>query len=65
MILRLRADEPLVSYVVVAQDRVVSGVGNWVADEVCFQARVHPAAACNTLAPEQVKNKQEDKSVDS
>eukprot|EP00903_Cladosiphon_okamuranus_P009333 g8901.t1 len=40
--------------VLLAQDRVVSGVGNWVADEVCFQARVHPGAACNTLAPEQV-----------
>ena len=37
------------------QDRVVSGVGNWVADEVCFQARVHPGATCNTLAPEQVR----------
>ena len=24
------------------------------ADEVCFQARVHPAAACNTLSSEQV-----------
>ncbi|CAN0261735.1 unnamed protein product, partial [Ectocarpus sp. 8 AP-2014] len=32
----------------------VSGVGNWVADEVCFQACVHPGAACNTLDPEQV-----------
>ncbi|CAM9248115.1 unnamed protein product [Hapterophycus canaliculatus] len=40
--------------VLLAQDRVVSGVGNWVADEVCFQAFVHPGAACNTLAPEQV-----------
>ncbi|CAM9735288.1 unnamed protein product [Ectocarpus fasciculatus] len=40
--------------VLLAQDRVVSGVGNWVADEVCFQACVHPGAACNTLDPEQV-----------
>lgn len=40
---------------VVVQDRVVSGVGNWVADEVCFQAHVHPGATCNTLAPEQVR----------
>lgn len=65
VIVRLRADGPLVSYVVVSQDRVVSGVGNWVADEVCFQARVHPGAACNTLAPEQVNYYQGDKSVDS
>lgn len=41
----------------VSQDRVVSGVGNWVADEVCFQAAVHPGAACNTLSPEQVKKR--------
>ncbi|CBJ48484.1 conserved unknown protein [Ectocarpus siliculosus] len=40
--------------VLLAQDRVVSGVGNWVADEVCFQACVHPGAACNTLDPEQI-----------
>ncbi|CAM9174791.1 unnamed protein product [Pylaiella littoralis] len=40
--------------VLLAQDRVVSGVGNWVADEVCFQAEVHPGAACNTLATQQV-----------
>lgn len=37
------------------QERLVSGVGNWVADEVCFQACVHPGAKCNTLSPEQVK----------
>jgi formamidopyrimidine-DNA glycosylase len=24
------------------QNRVVSGVGNWIADEVCYQSRVHP-----------------------
>lgn len=41
-------------FAVSAQDRVVSGVGNWVADEVCFQACVHPGATCNTLSPEQV-----------
>lgn len=51
LIHRLRGDWCLV---IIAQDRVVSGVGNWVADEVCFQGRVHPGAACNTLAPEQV-----------
>ena len=38
------------------QERLVSGVGNWVADEVCYQACVHPAAKCNTLSPEQVKS---------
>lgn len=45
------------------QDRVVSGVGNWVADEVCFQARVHPGATCNTLGPEQVRQGRAKKNV--
>ena len=36
------------------QNRVVSGVGNWIADEVCYQARVHPAAPCNTLSDAQL-----------
>ncbi|CAM9784655.1 unnamed protein product [Ascophyllum nodosum] len=40
--------------VLLDQERLVSGVGNWVADEVCYQACVHPAAKCNTLSPEQV-----------
>lgn len=45
----------LLLLVAVPQDRVVSGVGNWVADEVCFQACVHPGAACNTLSTNQVR----------
>lgn len=36
------------------QNRVVSGVGNWIADEVCYQARVHPATNCNTLSEAQL-----------
>ncbi|CAM9850552.1 unnamed protein product, partial [Discosporangium mesarthrocarpum] len=40
--------------ILLAQDRVISGVGNWIADEVCFQGGVHPGAQCNTLSPEQV-----------
>jgi formamidopyrimidine-DNA glycosylase len=31
------------------QNRVVSGVGNWIADEVCYQSRVHPGASCRSL----------------
>ncbi|KAI9189050.1 hypothetical protein H9P43_000477 [Blastocladiella emersonii ATCC 22665] len=27
-----------------------AGVGNWIADEVCYQARVHPARRTNTLS---------------
>ncbi|KAF6818555.1 Formamidopyrimidine-DNA glycosylase [Colletotrichum plurivorum] len=32
----------------------VSGVGNWVADEVLFQARLHPGQQVNDLTPAQV-----------
>lgn len=35
------------------QERVVSGVGNWVADEVLYQAKIHPARiACELKAHE-------------
>eukprot|EP00850_Spirogloea_muscicola_P006128 SM000029S10423 [mRNA] locus=s29:5432:8595:+ [translate_table: standard] len=32
---------------------VAAGIGNWVADEVLYQARVHPAQPANTLLAEQ------------
>ena len=32
----------------------MSGVGNWVADEVLFQAGIHPEAACDTLSEGQI-----------
>lgn len=33
----------------------MSGVGNWVADEVLYQARVHPEQYCNTFNDKQIK----------
>jgi len=36
------------------QGRVVCGVGNWVADEVLYQAGVLPSAPCNTLSDAQI-----------
>lgn len=35
------------------QEALVSGVGNWIADEVLYQAGVHPAAVCRTLSDAQ------------
>jgi formamidopyrimidine-DNA glycosylase len=32
-----------------------AGIGNWVADEVLYQARLHPEQYSNTFAPEQVQ----------
>lgn len=34
---------------------VFSGIGNWMADEILFQSRIHPAQYCPTLTPDQVK----------
>lgn len=31
-----------------------AGVGNWVADEILYHARVHPEQRCNTLLEEQI-----------
>jgi formamidopyrimidine-DNA glycosylase len=33
----------------------LSGVGNWVADEVLYQARIHPEQYCNTFDDNQIK----------
>ncbi|CAK4031555.1 related to formamidopyrimidine-DNA glycosylase [Lecanosticta acicola] len=33
----------------------ISGVGNWVADEVLYQAKIHPEQYSNTFAQEEVK----------
>jgi len=32
----------------------ISGIGNWVADEVLYQARIHPEQYSNTLSDEQI-----------
>lgn len=36
------------------QNRVVCGVGNWVADEVLYQAAILPSNPCNSLSDEQL-----------
>ena len=36
------------------QGAMVSGVGNWVADEVLFSAAIHPEAVCSTLSHRQI-----------
>ena len=40
---------------VLLDQRVAPGVGNWVADEMLFQARVHPESATSALAPAQLE----------
>lgn len=33
-----------------------AGVGNWIADEVLFQAKVHPASRCGNLDDTQLRD---------
>lgn len=33
----------------------ISGIGNWVADETMYQAKLHPEQYCNTFNDEQIK----------
>jgi len=37
----------------VARQAFSAGVGNWVADEVLYQARIHPEQKANSLGAEQ------------
>jgi len=41
-----------VKAVLLDQQKVVCGIGNWMVDEVCFQARLHPEVRCNELSRE-------------
>jgi formamidopyrimidine-DNA glycosylase len=49
----LRLNSPIKA-ALLDQSRVVCGVGNWVADEVLFQARVLPSAPCRSLSDKQL-----------
>ena len=41
--------------VLLDQSAVVCGIGNWVADEVLYMSRIHPATAASALSADQVK----------
>ncbi|TYG97960.1 hypothetical protein ES288_A10G079800v1 [Gossypium darwinii] len=34
------------------KDSYISGIGNWIADEVLYQARIHPLQICSSLSKE-------------
>uniref|UniRef100_A0A7S2SIE3 Formamidopyrimidine-DNA glycosylase catalytic domain-containing protein n=1 Tax=Mucochytrium quahogii TaxID=96639 RepID=A0A7S2SIE3_9STRA len=36
------------------QQKVIAGIGNWMADEILLQARIHPGKLSNALSSEQV-----------
>ncbi len=39
---------------VLLDQKVAAGIGNWIADEVLFQARIHPATRAHTLNQDQI-----------
>ncbi len=41
--------------VLLDQERLLSGVGNWIADEVLYQAKIHPSSICSALDEKQVQ----------
>jgi len=51
----MRKSAAPVKSVLMDQNRVVCGIGNWIADEVCYQSQVHPSAPCNTLSDAQLQ----------
>ncbi|WP_077922226.1 Fpg/Nei family DNA glycosylase [Spirosoma sp. 209] len=50
---RVRAKKAVIKPVLLDQS-VVAGLGNWIVDEVLFQARVHPEHRANTLTDEEM-----------
>jgi formamidopyrimidine-DNA glycosylase len=42
--------------VLLDQEKVLCGVGNWIADEVLYQSNIHPSKACNKLTDEEIRN---------
>eukprot|EP00936_MAST-01D_sp_MAST-1D-sp1_P000139 g139.t1 len=50
---KLRTTGGSIKALLLDQQAVVSGVGNWIADEVLYQARIHPASSARSLSQEQ------------
>ena len=38
------------------QEKVCCGIGNWVADEVLYQSNIHPSTKSNVLSPQDISN---------
>ena len=36
--------------VLLDQEKVICGIGNWIADEVLYQSNIHPETVCNTMS---------------
>ena len=53
---QLLARHKPVKAILLDQNLVCSGIGNWIADEVLFQAEVHPGNHCSTLSDSQLES---------
>lgn len=40
--------------VLLDQNALFAGLGNWLVDEICFHALIHPAQVASTLSDEQI-----------
>lgn len=54
MCARLSSTTAVIKALLLDQNKLLSGVGNWVADEVLFHSGIHPESACDTLSDAQV-----------
>lgn len=50
----LKASKLSIKALLLDQERVVCGVGNWIVDEVAFQSRLHPERVANSLSDEEI-----------
>ena len=53
-LLMLSRNKP-VKAVLLDQNMIISGLGNWLADEILYQACVHPSAMCSSLSDPQLE----------
>ena len=53
--LKLSSTSAPIKAVLLEQDRVFSGIGNYLADEVLYQSAIHPKAPSNTLSEQQME----------
>jgi len=51
---KVRVRDKPIKAVLLDQNMVLSGIGNWIADEVLYQAGVHPSTKCSAMSEAQL-----------
>jgi formamidopyrimidine-DNA glycosylase len=47
--------KPVIKALLLDQEGIFCGIGNWIADEVLYQSKIHPASPGNSLSEEQLE----------